>query len=186
MIIPPNREDTLMVAKELADATGIPLSVIYAARSGGFPMPGRQATPNELRAWLAAHPAGARHEDAASAVDYYDALRYPAQLIAAARVARSFFYSARRCGFRLDADGRSTVRAFRAWLVAHPDFRAEHGYNRRIRKGRTVEKCGDKHRLPSDCRLKANPPPIRPHWSVLRGRTLAEASAATGKQGGAR
>lgn len=174
MILPPNRDDTLMVAKELADATGVPLSVIYAARSGGFPMPGRQATPNELRAWLAAHPSGAHHADAASAIDFYDALRHPKDLAAAARVSRSYFFSARRCGFPLDATGRSTVRAFRAWLSSHPDFRAEHGYARRIRKGRTVEKCGDHHRIPSDCRLTPNPPALRPHWSALRGHTMRD------------
>lgn len=180
MILSPEPDDTLMTVKELADATGIPAAIIYAARSGGFRMPGRQATPNELRAWLAAHPAGApvRTTDAATAIDHYDALRTPKGLIAAARVSRSFFFAARRCGFPLDSTGRSTVRAFRAWLVAHQDFRAEHGFGRRIRKGRTVEKCGDHARLPSDSRLPANPPPLRPHWTVLRGRTMSEIGGA--------
>lgn len=157
MIIPPDKEHTLMTAKELADHTGIALSVVYAARSGGFPMPGRQATPAELHAWLAQ---GSR-KDKDGGLDYYDALRTPCELIGAAKCSRGFFFSARRCGFPLE-NGKSTVRAFRAWLSAHPDFRAEHGYNRRVRKGRTVEKCGDLARLPSSQRLAANPPPLRP------------------------
>lgn len=160
MITQPDAEHTLMTAKELADHTGIALSVIYAARTGGFPMPARQATPAEFHAWLAQ---GVKR-DAAGSIDHYDALRTPKELIGAAKVARSYFFSARRCGFQLDATGRNTVRAFRAWLQAHPDFRAEHGYGRAAhkRKGKTPEKCADALKLPSGMRLSANPPPLRP------------------------
>lgn len=160
MIQTPDQEHTLMTAKELAEHTGIPLSVIYAARTGGFPMPGRQATPGELHAWLAQ---GAKR--GTDGIDHYDVLRTPKELIGAAKVSRSFFFSARRCGFPLDSTGRSTVRMFRAWLVAHPDFRAEFGFNRRIRKGRTPEKVADALRLPSSMRLPINPQSLRTNKS---------------------
>lgn len=169
MIQPPDKKNALMTAKELADHIGLSVSVIYAARSRGFPMPGRQATPAELHAWLAQ---GVRRD--AGSLDHYDALRTTKELIAAARVSRSFFFSARRCGFPLDGTGRSTVRAFRAWLLAHPDFRAEHGYGRKNKKGRAPEKCADAARLPSCMRLAANPPALR---ARLRSGLAAVATA---------
>lgn len=149
IILKPEKNDVLMTVKELAEHTGIPIPVIYAARSAGMPFPGRQATPNELNAWLA--KGVQRNTDG---IDYYDALRYPCELIVAAKCSRSYYFAAVRAGFPRDESKRSTVRAFRAFLVAHPDFRCDPYFNRKNPKGRTLEECGNLAKLPTSDRLK--------------------------------